>query len=236
MRSFDDRQQQQAPSQPSPQAARAQAQAQAGAAIANARQSSLGATSAALVQRQPAPGGAAFGGPSAGMDGTAAYERGRRIQAERLADQRQRALDDANMRAYRAQMQQRPPVDDRPLRPSAPRNGMVAGTGVGLAAGTVAGAALATAATAGAAPADAPGAAMGGAGAPASLATTGSGGSAFQDAAARVPPAKTPASESGSGLGGAWVFITLGALVIGLYIRAKRLRAQGQAQTRRYVL
>lgn len=226
MRSFDDRQQQ--PSQQSPQAARAQAQA--AEAIANARQSS-GATSAALVQqRQPVPAGMAFGGTPAGVNGTAAYERGRRIQAERLADQRQRELDEANARAYRAQMQQRQPVDDRPLRPSAPRNGMGLGTGVGLAAGAVAGAALATAATAGATPSDKPGADMGGA--TAGPAITSPGGSAFQDAAPRVPPAKAP----DSGLGSAWLFIVLGALVIGLYIRAKRLKAQAQAQTRRYAL
>lgn len=226
MRSFDDRQQQ--PSQQSPQAARAQAQA--AEAIANARQSS-GATSAALVQqRQPAPAGMAFGGTPAGVNGTAAYERGRRIQAERLADQRQRELDEANARAYRAQMQQRQPVDDRPLRPSAPRNGMGLGTGVGLAAGAVAGAALATAATAGATPSDKPGADMGGATAGPAIASP--GGSAFQDAAPRVPPAKAP----DSGLGSAWLFIVLGALVIGLYIRAKRLKAQAQAQTRRYAL
>lgn len=233
MRSFDNRQQPAA--QPSPQAARAEAQA--AAAIAHARQS--GAAPTAQLQRQPpAPAGPNVGGyapAGVGVGGaTAAYERDRRIQAERLADQRQRALDEANERAYRAQRQQQAqwPVDDRPARPSAPRNGMGLGTGVGVAAGAVAGAALATAATAGTSPPSATGTDSGGS-AIGGLATVGDGSTPFKDAAARVPPAPAPAD---SGLGGAWIFITLGALVIGLYIRARRLKAQAAEQTQRYVL
>lgn len=234
MRSFDNRQQPAA--QPLPQAARAEAQA--AAAIANARQPSA-APSAQLQRQPPAPAGPNFGGyapAGVGVGGaTAAYERDRRIQAERLADQRQRDLDAANARAYRAQRQQQQaqwPVDDRPARPSAPRNGMGLGTGVGVAAGAVAGAALSTAATAGTSPPSATGTDSGGS-AIGGLATVGDGSTPFKDAAARVPPAPAPAD---SGLGGAWIFITLGALVIGLYIRAKRLKAQAAEQTQRYVL
>ncbi|MFN9470912.1 MAG: hypothetical protein ACK59X_05630 [Acidovorax sp.] len=149
MRAYDDRPR--ASTQPpAPAPAQIQAESAAASAIAKARQSS--ATPAALAQRQPeAASGTSWGRAPAGVDSTASYERNRRIQAERLADERQRDLDEANARAYRAQTQQAVP-SPRPFD-SAPlgMNRSMVGAGVGVAAGAVAGAVLATAASADAA-------------------------------------------------------------------------------------
>lgn len=140
-----------------------QAEASAASAISNAQRTSAAAVapSPAPVLRPPeAPSAAHWARQPAVQDTSAAYERNRRIQAERVAAERERDLDDANARAYRAQAQQSAggsrSVNTAQIggQGSTSRPGM----GVGLAAGAAAGAVLATAATsASAKPAPPPG-------------------------------------------------------------------------------
>lgn len=149
MRTFDDRQRADAlPGTAMGSRSGAATAGAAPAAIGNAPQSNAAVVAPSLRQVE-APRADNWGGASSSPDASASFERGRRIQAERLAAERQRELVFANARANRAQAELAAGGGrSAAMAPSATQGTSRVGMGAGLAAGAVAGAAVATAATA----------------------------------------------------------------------------------------